>query len=107
MGTVELEVDYVFDWYLFAAALRSWRLEHGLRQEDVGERLGVAMSTVAAWEAKPRSRQAAPNMQHFLAVCNLIHWSPRWFFPLFGTECLSRAQAAALLTHIKLEGTQS
>lgn len=43
---------------VIAAALRAWRIEAGLAQDDVADLLGVRRSAVARWERTERTAPA-------------------------------------------------
>ena len=50
-GTVTLSLVPECDTSTLAGRLRQWRLDAGLRQSDVAQRLGVSVDTVRNWEA--------------------------------------------------------
>jgi len=66
------------DMQVFATRLRQRRLEVGMSQKDLAEKLGFANSTAAntigAWE----NARAYPRPMHLINICRLLSCSADW-----------------------------
>ncbi len=52
--------------------IRSLRVLHGLKQEDLAEKLGVSISTVSGWEKDVYE----PSLKYMWMLCDLFHITP-------------------------------
>jgi transcriptional regulator with XRE-family HTH domain len=74
--------------------LRKRRLDKGLLQREVAERLGADLKTIASWERQ----RTEPSFRHLPAVLAFLGYDPRPEGQIFG-ERLYRARTARGLSH--------
>jgi transcriptional regulator with XRE-family HTH domain len=74
--------------------LRKRRLDLGLLQREVAERLGADLKTIANWEGQ----RSEPTFRHFPALLAFLGYDPRPEGRTFG-ERLYRARTARGLSH--------
>lgn len=57
----------------FGATLARARKGRGILQRDLAQRVGVGVSTLAAWESEKDERE--PNAAHLRELCRILHVS--------------------------------
>lgn len=56
---------------MYGVMIQNLRKEHKFSQKELGDRLGIGVSTISMWESEKR----APDHTHLMAIAELFHVS--------------------------------
>lgn len=56
---------------MFGVIIQKLRKEHKYSQKELGDHLGIGVSTISMWESEKRE----PDLTHLMAIANLFHVS--------------------------------
>lgn len=56
---------------MYGVMIQNLRKSHKLSQKELGDRLGIGVSSISMWESEKR----APDHEHLMAIAELFHVS--------------------------------